>query len=290
MYEQIARNKRNSYILFSLVIALIIFLGYVFGYVYGAPYAGIAIAVVVGLIYVLIGYYAGDKMILSISGAKEATKPENAYLINTVEGLSIAAGIPKPKIYVIQDEAINALATGRNPENAAVAVTTGALKKLNRIELEGVVAHELSHVKNYDVRFMTLVVILVGLIALISNVFIRSFMFGGNNRDRGNAGIIIVLVGVILAILSPILAYLIKLAISRKREYLADADGALLTRYPKGLADALKKIKKENLPTKKATSATANLYFSNPFKSHSFNALFSTHPPIDNRIKALEGM
>ena len=288
IYEQIAGNKRKSYLLFVVIVAFIVFLGYVFGTaLYSAPYAGISIAVVISILYILIGYYAGDKMILAISGAVEAKKPENTYLINTVEGLAIAAGVPKPKVYVQNEEAINAFATGRKPENSAVCVTTGAIKKLNRTELEGVVAHELSHVKNYDVRFMTLVVILIGMIALLSNFFLRSLWFGrGNDREGGNAGAIFMLIGIVLAILAPILAQLIRLAISRKREYLADADGALLTRYPKGLADALRKIKKEHLPVKKATASTSSLYFTNPLKSE----LFSTHPDINKRIAALEEM
>jgi len=288
IYEQIASNKRNSYFLFVIIVAFIVLLGYVFGFAYGAPYAGITLAVIISIIYILIGYYSGDKMILAISGAVEAKKPENTYLINTVEGLAIAAGVPKPKVYVQNEEAINAFAAGRNPENSVVCVTTGAIKKLNRTELEGVVAHEMSHVKNYDVRFMTLVVVLIGMIALLSNFFIRSMWFRGsnNNRDSGNIGAIFMLVGIVLAIVAPILAQLIRLAISRKREYLADADGALLTRFPKGLADALKKIKKENLPVKKATASTSSLYFANPLKSE----LFSTHPDISKRIAALEKM
>src|SRR3989338_8589871 len=187
MYEQISSNKRKSYFLFTIIIAIIVFLGYVFGFFYGAPYEGISIAVVISLIYVLIGYYAGSKMILAVSGAKEAKKPEHTYLINTVEGLAIAAGIPKPKVYVMNEEAINAFAAGRNPENSVVAVTTGAMKKLNRTELEGVIAHEMSHIKNYDVRFMTLVVVLIGIIALLSDFFIRSLWFRGDSDNRGNA-------------------------------------------------------------------------------------------------------
>jgi len=287
IYEQIAGNKRKSYLLFVIIVAFIVFLGYVFGFAYGYPSAGIVIAVIISIIYILIGYYAGDRMILAISGAVEAKKPENTYLINTVEGLAMAAGIPKPKVYVQNEEAINAFATGRKPENSAVCVTTGAIKKLNRTELEGVIAHEMSHVKNYDVRFMTLVVVLIGMIALLSNFFLRSLWFrGSNDREGGNMGAIFLLIGIVLAILAPILAQLIRLAISRKREYLADADGALLTRYPKGLADALRKIKKEHLPVKRATASTSSLYFTNPLKSE----LFSTHPDISKRIAALEKM
>ena len=193
-------------------------------------------------------------------------------------------------MYVIPDQSINAFATGRDPKHASIAVTEGALKKLNRVELEGVLAHELGHVKNYDMRVMTVVVILVGLIALISDLFIRSMWFGGGDRDSGKGNVVILLVGIGLAILAPIFAELIKLAISRRREYTADATGAVLSRHPQGLADALKKIEKDHLDTKVATKATAHLYFSNPFKKGLFSSLFSTHPPIAERIRRLEKM
>ena len=279
--------------LFALIIIAI---GYVFGNVYGSGNPEIVItfmvlAFIISIIMALISYYWGDKAALSISNAVPATKKEHAYLINTVEGLSIAAQIPVPKIYVIPDESINAFATGRNPENASIAVTKGALAKLNRSELEGVIAHEMSHVKNYDMLLMTVTVILVGLIALLSDFFLRSMFFGGGDReDRGGGNAIFIIIGIVLAILAPIIAELIKLAISRKREYAADATGAILSRNPDGLANALKKIKKDCMETKHASKATAHMYFSNPLKVGFWNNMFSTHPPIEMRIKRLEQM
>lgn len=293
MYEEISANKRNSYILFSLLVALLIFIGYIVGYIWiGNGIAGIAIASVIAFIYILISYYTGDKVILAMSGAKEATKKEFAHYVNTVEGLAIASGIPQPKAYVINDPSINAFATGRDPQHAAITVTTGALSKLNREELEGVVAHEMGHIKNYDIRFMMLVVVIIGLITIISHIFLRSFLFGGHGGgdNKGNITIIFVLVGLILAIFAPIIGYLIRMAISRKREYLADATGALLTRYPKGLANALKKIKAEHMPMKKVDKSMASLFIANPLKSSWLNNIFSTHPPVDQRIKRLEAM
>jgi len=291
IYEHITSNKVKSYLLFSLVVALLVFLGFIIGSVYGNGYAGIVFAAIISIIYALISYYSGDKIALSIAHAVPANKKEHAYLINTVEGLSIAAGLPKPKVYVMNDDAINAFATGRNPENASIAVTTGALKKLNRQELEGVIAHEMSHIGNYDIRFMTLVVVMIGMITIISNFFIRMMWFGGGSRDERNSlGVIFLLIGIILAIFAPLVGQLIQLAISRKREFLADASGALLTRYPKGLADALRKIKKENMPMKKLDKSIASLFIANPLKSGWLNNLFSTHPPIDERIKRLEAM
>jgi len=206
-----------------------------------------------------------------------------------VENLSITAGIPKPKIFLIDDSAPNAFATGRDPKHAAIAVTSGLLEKLNKNELEGVLAHELSHIGNYDIRLMTIVVVLYGIIALVSDFFLRSLWFRGRDRDsQGQA--IFMLIGIVLAILAPIAALLIQLAISRKREYLADASGALLTRYPEGLASALEKISRDHEPLEVANRATAHLYITNPFKGQSITTLFSTHPPAEDRIKKLEEM
>jgi heat shock protein HtpX len=240
----------------------------------------------------LFSYYGGDKAALSISNAKPADPRVHAFLINTVEGLAIAAQIPKPKVYVIPDQSINAFATGRDPDHASLAVTQGALDKLKRNELEGVIAHEMGHIKNYDMRLMMIVVILVGLIALLSDFFLRSLWFGGgrNNDREGSGGAVFLIIGIVLAILAPIIASLIQLAISRKREYTADASGAILTRYPEGLANALKKIKEDNTATSHATKATAHMYFSNPLKKGWFNSLFDTHPPIDERIRRLKAM
>lgn len=295
-FDEAAKNKWKSYFLMFLFAAILIGLAYVIGLWYGQGSPTIIIgfmfiAFVISIIMSLVSYYNGDKIALQISNAKPANRKEHAHYINSVEGLSIAAQIPVPKIYVIPDQSINAFATGRNPENASIAVTEGALKKLNRVELEGVIAHEMAHVKNYDMLLMTVTVILVGLIVLLSDLFIRSMWFGGgrsDNNGKGNA--VILVVGIVLAILAPFFAELIKLAISRKREYAADATGAILSRHPQGLADALKKIKKDSIETKVATKATAHLYFSSPFKKGSFSNFFSTHPPIEERIKKLEGM
>jgi heat shock protein HtpX len=297
-FDEVAKNKWKSYFLMFVFAAIIIAIGYVFGMVWGGgdPVITITFMVLAFIIAVAMGlfsYYGGDKAALSISNAKPADPTKHAFLINTVEGLAIAAQIPKPKVYVIPDPSINAFATGRDPQHASLAVTQGALDKLKRNELEGVVAHEMGHIKNYDMRLMMIVVILVGLITLLSEFFLRSMWFGGgrnNNREGGGGQLIFIVIGIVLAILAPIIAALIQLAISRKREYAADASGAVLTRYPEGLASALKMIKKDNEPTSHATKATAHMYFSNPLKKGWFNSMFDTHPPIDSRIARLEAM
>ncbi len=294
MYNDIASNKRNSVFLVMIVIALIIAIGYVFDRATGdTTYSGVWLAIIISLVSTLISYFQGDKIALFTSGAKPLAPDDNPYVYRIVENLSIASGTPIPKIYIMEESAINAFATGRKPELASIAITRGAIEKLENEELEGVIAHELSHVKNYDVRFMTLVAVLVGALILLSDIFLRSrFFFGGrrsSDRDNGGAGIFMI-AGIVLAILSPILANLIKLAISRRREYLADASGALLTRYPEGLARALEKIGQENLPMQRASKATAHLFLSNPFGSSKLQSLFSTHPSIEDRVKKLRGM
>ncbi|MGV8172015.1 MAG: M48 family metallopeptidase [Candidatus Woesearchaeota archaeon] len=294
-FDEANINKFKSYLLMFSFSAIIIALGYVFGKIYGGGNSSIIItfmmiAFIISIIMTLISYYSGDKAALSISKAYPANRKDHAHYINSVEGLSIAAQTPVPKIYVLPDQAINAFATGRNPEHASIAVTEGALKKLNRIELEGVIAHELGHVKNYDMRLMTITVILVGLIALLSDFFFRGMMFGGGDSDSRELNPVFLIIGLVLAILAPIIAQVIQLAISRKREYTADATGAILSRHPQGLADALKKIKNDGLETKNATKATAHLYFSSPLRGGFLNNLFSTHPPIDERIRRLQAM
>ncbi len=295
IYEEISSNKRKSYLLLFLFIIIIAALGYVLGLYFNNVYFGVILATVVSVGYMLISYYSGDKMILAVSRAKPVEKKDYPHLYNTVEGLSIAAGIPMPKVYVIDDTAINAFATGRDPKHASVTVTKGAIQKLNRQELEGVIGHEMSHIKNFDIRMMMLTAVLIGITVLLSDVILRSFIYGRRDNDRqgGNITVIFILVGLVLAILAPVIAKLIQLAISRKREYLSDADGALLTRYPQGLADALKKIKNDKDPlVDSANKATAHLYIANPLRNikGTFNNLFSTHPPIDERIKRLEAM
>lgn len=285
-YDHISANKRNSVLLVLIVLSAIVFFGYLIGLFFGNVFAGVIIAMTVAFFLILLGFSTGDSMVLAASGAKPADKKNHAYLINTVEGLSIAAGIPMPKVYVIDDPTINAFATGRNPKNSSVAVTTGALEKLNRSELEGVLGHEMSHIKNYDVRFMMLVVVLVGVLVLLSDFFLRAFLFGGGRDRRIHPAFIVI--ALVFAILAPIGGYLIRLAASRRRELLADSNGALLTRHPPGLASALKKIKNDGAkPTRTANKAVSHLYFSNPFKNMS---LLSTHPNIDERIKRLENM
>lgn len=263
---------------------------------YGLSFAGIML-IVSGLVS-FFSYFYSDKMVLSMSGAKPATKEEYRDLYTIVENLSIASGLPMPKVYIINDPAPNAFATGRDPKHAVVAATTGILQLLNKSELEGVIGHEMSHVKNYDTRLMSVVAILVGSLAILSDVFFRSMWLGGlkdDDRDSKANGIIM-LISIVLAILAPIIASLIQLAISRKREFLADASGALLTRYPDALANALEKIADDKHVLKHANNATASLYFENPFKADTGKKtswlvkLFSTHPPVEERIKALRDM
>ena len=296
IYEQISRNKRNSILLCILFIIFVGFFGWVFGRLTALGNMGIVLAVLIATIWAFGSYYYSDRIVLVISGARQLEKYEFPHLFHAVEGLAIAAGIPAPRVYVIEDSAPNAFATGRNPEHAIVCVTTGLLQKLNRLELEGVIAHELSHVKNYDILFGSLVVVMVGVVALLSDWILRSFLWGGDRRRReeggGQAAAILLIVGMLLAILAPIIAQLVRLAISRKREFLADASGAMLTRYPKGLADALRKLDADTEPLEAANKATAHMYIVNPLKEHGgvINNLFSTHPPIEERIKALEAM
>jgi heat shock protein HtpX len=294
VYDEIAGNRRKSILLVFLFILIIAGLGYIIGFYYGFPYGGLVFAAILSVIFFLINYYSGDSIILSMSHAREATREEFPFYLNTVEGLAIAAGVPTPKAYIIDEESINAFATGRDPKHASITVTTGALKKLNRQELEGVVAHEMSHIKNFDIRLMMLTAVLVGITALLSDFLLRSFIYGKGDRNKGGGLMLILIgVGILFAILSPIIAQLIKFAISRKREYLADANGALLTRYPKGLADALKKISMDNDKlVDSANKATAHLYIENPLRQHKsfMNNLFSTHPPIEDRIQRLSAM
>jgi heat shock protein HtpX len=299
MYEQIARNKWKSFFLVLFFIVLIFVLTWVFEVATGWGKGGLAIAVIVSLAMALGGYFASDKIVLAISRARPVTKEEYPYLYNVVEGLSIAAGLPTPRCYVIDDTAPNAFATGRNPKNSVICVTTGLLEKMNRVELEGVIAHEMSHIKNYDVLLQTLVVVMVGVVALLSDWILRSFFWGGGRRSRekgrgGAAGVgaILIIVGLVMAALSPLIAKLIQLAISRRREFLADANGAMLTRYPPGLASALKKLAADKEPLEAANKATAHLYIVNPLEDikGTVNKLFSTHPPIEERIAALEKM
>jgi heat shock protein HtpX len=296
MYEQITRNLWRSRILIGVFIAIAIILGYVFGEVSGYGWFGVVLAMILAIATSLFSYYYSDEIALSVSHARPLAKEDNPYLFNVIEGLALAAGIPAPRAFLIDDTAPNAFATGRDPEHAAIAVTTGLIQKLNRAELEGVIAHEMSHIKNYDIRISTIAVVLVGMIVLLSDWMMRSFWFGrGRRRSEGNSGnaeAILVVIGLILMVLAPIIAQLLQLAVSRKREFLADASGALLTRYPEGLASALLKLDADTEPLEVANKATAHLYITNPLKEHGgfVNRLFSTHPPIEERVKALRAM
>jgi heat shock protein HtpX len=288
LYQNIESNKRKSTLLILIFICLIAGLGYLISIASDAGAPVFFLALVFSVIMSLGSWFAGDKMALWSSGAQPITESQNPELYRLVQNLSITAGIPMPKLYIINDSNMNAFATGRDPEHASVAVTTGLLQTLNRSELEGVLAHELSHIGNYDTRILMLTIFLVGLVGLIGEFFIRSQLFGDNRRN--NNGLIIV-IAFLAAILGRILAQLLHLAISRKREFLADASGVLLTRYPEGLISALHKIGQSNVPSKTANSTVAPLYFTNPFGQkigQGIARLFSTHPPIEERIKALE--
>ena len=295
-YEEISRNKRTTYLLFLVFFVLIFVLGYVFSFLMDS-YIFVPIFGIFAIVYTLFTYYNSDKIITAISGAKQVTKEQQPKLHNIVEEMTIASGLPKPRIYVIQDTAINAFATGRDPEHSVVCVTTGAIDKLSRAELTGVVAHEMSHIKNYDIRVMTIAAVLVGLSVLLSDFLLRMFLWGslGGNRDSRGGGqitIVAIVVGLLLAILTPFIAQAIRLAISRKREYLADASAAQMTRYPEGLAGALTKIKNDPEILEAANKATAHLYIANPLKNRKMwlKNMFSTHPPIDDRIAKLNAM
>jgi heat shock protein HtpX len=296
IYDAVAANRWRTVALITVFTALLVALGYVVGEVF-LPGGGVAmVPVALGLsgVSATASYFAGDKLVLAQSQVRELASGEEPQLRNIVETLSIGLGIPPPRIYLIDDTAPNAFATGRDPKHASIAVTRGLLDKLDRTELEGVIAHELSHVGNHDIRVMLLVTVLVGTIALLSDWMLRSFAWGGGGRrgrDRGGGGIIVI-VALALAILTPIVATLIQLAVSRQREYLADASGALLTRYPPGLASALRKIAADKEALEVANKATASLYFANPLKDapRALDGLFDTHPPIAERIRRLEAM
>ncbi|MDO8435603.1 MAG: M48 family metallopeptidase [bacterium] len=291
LYNQITSNRRRTTVLVVLFVVFIGVLGWFVGGVYGDSYAGLALAAVAICVMNLLAFFVGDKVALATAGAHAIEKKDNPYVYRLVENLCITAGIPIPKIYIIEDAAMNAFATGRNAEHASIAVTTGLIDGLENEELEGVIAHELSHIKNRDILVATLVVVLVGVVSLIGDFFLRMRIRGGR-RSEGSAALVLVLVGLLLAILSPLIAKLIQFAISRQREYLADASGSLLTRYPEGLAKALEKIAANEQPMLKANHATAHLFFEDPFARRTSKGtlsyhLFSTHPPIEERIKRL---
>src|SRR3989338_1505563 len=285
--DQISGNKWRSSFLMLIVITFIVVLGYVISMAFDPGYFFVIMifAIIFSMIYVVIGYYNSHKIAVASVGAKPASREKHKMFFDLVEGLTLASGLPMPKLYVMPSNQINAFASGRDPKHAVICVTEGALNKLDRRELEGVLAHELGHVGNYDIRFITLVAVLVGMVAIISQIFLRSLFFSGDRGgDKKNA--IFIIIGIALAILAPIVVWLVQMSISRKREYGADATAVKFTRYPDGLINALEKIKNEHAPQeKKVNKAVAPLFFSNPFKN-----LGSTHPPIEKRIEILKRM
>ena len=296
-HDQIQKNKLKSFILISIIFIFFLILGYVISLILDPSYFFIImiISIIFSLSYTLISYYNSDKIALLSVGAKPASKTEHAAFYHAAENMSLASGLPMPRLYVMNSDEINGFASGRNPENAVICMTTGSLKKLSKQELEGVISHEMSHIANYDIRFMTLTAILIGMISIIAEFFLRSLWFsslGERNKD-GRIQIALILIGIIFAILAPLVANLVSLAISRKREFTADATGVKFTRYPPGLANALRKIKSEHISEKERkhrfAKALAPLFISDPFKKKIQN-IFSTHPSIDERISRLERM
>ncbi len=297
IYDRIGSNKRQTWLMMLLFVLVAGLFLSVTGYVVGLPLAAAPIVFVALAAYAAFSYYASAGVALAVSSAHQVTKEEEPDLFRVVENLAIGSGLPMPSVYVIEDSSPNAFATGRDPRHASVTATRGLLDKLDHRELEGVIAHEMSHVGNYDIRVMTITVVLVGLIALLADLFMRWTWFGSgarsSNRDRGGgAYALLIVLAIALAILAPLAAQLIQLAVSRQREYLADASGALLCRNPDALADALEKITADPEPLEEANKATAHLYFANPLRDHQsfLNNLFSTHPPVEERVRLLRAM
>lgn len=289
-YDRISENKRDSALLVGVMLAILFILLYVFASIYDPAimFLLLSYSAVLAVVYSSVSYYAGADIVLKSAGAFPANPVDHTYYINAAEGLALASGIPKPDLYVIPSDEINAFAAGRDPEHAVIAVTEGALRRLNRQELEGVLAHEMSHIGNYDIRYSMLVAVFVGLIAILSDTFLRSMRYGTGGRGRKGGGILI-LAGIILAIFAPIAVRLVQLSISRQREFLADATGAKITRYPEGLASALEKIKQYNEGNMHVSEAVSHLFIADPKKSFMDN-VFATHPPIEERIRVLRGM
>ena len=285
--DQISRNKRKSFFLITFIAIILVALGYAISFAFSPEYFFLImiVAIIFTLGYTLISYYNSHKIAIASVGAIKAKRSEYSDYHRLVESLTIASGLPMPELYIMKSNQINAFASGRDPEHAVICVTTGALEKLERRELEGVLAHELGHVGNYDIRYITLVTVMVGMVAIISQIFLRSLWFGGGRNRDDKAGAIFMIIGIALAILAPIVVMLVQASISRKREYSADATAIKFTRNPNGLIGALEKIKHEHTPEKKVSKAIAPLFFSNPFRR-----IGGTHPPLDDRIKVLKSM
>jgi heat shock protein HtpX len=294
--DEINKNKAKSFLLMAFIVVILIVIGYIISQIFDPSYFFVImiLSIIISLSYTLISYYRSDKIALASVKAKPASSLHHKELLRAVENMSLASGLPMPKVYVMNSPQINAFATGRDPKHSVICVTEGAITKLNKQELEGVIAHEMSHIANYDIRFMTFAAIAIGMISIIAEVFLRSLWLGGNNNENkdGRIQIFLIIAGVILSILAPILSNLVSLAISRRREYAADATGVKLSRYPPGLSSALKKIKAEHLSAEdkhRFPKAVAPLFISDPYKKKFVN-LFSSHPPIEDRIAKLERM
>ncbi|MCK5150065.1 M48 family metallopeptidase [Candidatus Pacearchaeota archaeon] len=284
--DQISRNKNKSIFLMICVFAVLVLFGYVISLAFepGYFFMIMIIAIIFSLSYILVSFYNSDKIAIASVGAKKANRNEYKQYYDLVEGLTLASGMPMPRLYIMPSKQINAFASGRDPQHAVICVTEGALEKLEKRELEAVLAHELGHVSNYDIRYMTLIAVMVGMVAIVSQIFLRSLWFRGGGNNRGKE--IFILIGIVMAILAPIVVYLIQMAVSRKREFVADASAVKFTRYPDALIRALKKIQTDNsLPEKRVSKAVAPLFFTNPFKG-----LGRTHPPLEKRISVLERM
>ncbi|OHA64596.1 MAG: zinc metalloprotease HtpX [Candidatus Wildermuthbacteria bacterium RIFCSPHIGHO2_01_FULL_47_27] len=294
LYTNAESNIRKTWLYLTLFFAFIILIGWIFSYAFNSQ-AILWVAVILSIVSSFGSYWFSDKLVLAMSRAKPIAKEDAPELYRVVENLAITAGLPTPRIYIIEERAPNAFATGRDPKHAVVAVTRGLLERLERAELEGVLAHELSHIGNRDMLIAAIAAVLASAIVIVSDIFMRSLWFGGRRDDRrGGGAAIMLVVGLVVAILAPIAAIMLRLAISRKREFLADVSGALLTRYPEGLARALEKISKDPRPLRAANNATASLYIANPLKGEEqvswFSKLFMTHPPVEERLKALRDM
>ncbi len=288
MYSDIAGNKRKTVIIMVVFIAFAALLIWIFDQVYGGKSTGVFYGGIIGAaIYTLITYYSGSKMALAVNGAREIQKKDDPRLWRIVENLAITDGLPMPRVFIMDDPAPNAFATGRDPKHAAVCATSGILQIMTDTELEGVLAHEMGHVKNYDIRVSMVAFALTAVISLLADIMLRLTWFRGDDRENNQLTLVL---GIVAAILAPLVATMIQLAVSRQREYLADATGALTTRYPEGLASALEKIKQTGSVARRQNSATAHLFFVNPLKGHSLASLFSTHPPLDDRIARLRAM